>query len=63
MILDTAHSVIKQHWKNCFNHYDEKGCNLTVLNHDDIIDFKSVAYFPEYATNDRFLTNAMKIKQ
>ena len=24
-------------------------CNLTVLNHDSIIDFKSVTYFPEYA--------------
>ena len=24
-------------------------CNLTVLNHDSIIDFKSVTYFPEHA--------------
>ena len=62
MVLDTAYSVFKQHCKNCFINtpvqweasvvkqaFKSDVSNLTVLNHDDIIDFKSVAYFPEYA--------------
>ena len=56
--LDTAHSLIEQHWKNRFIYtpnqwetsiqqaFKSNVCNLTELNHDDIIDFKSVAFFP-----------------
>ena len=56
---DTAHSVIESHYRNRFvykpNQWEstiqqafKSKCVVTVLFHNDIIDFKNVAYFPQH---------------